>query len=146
MTSYEVVFKPFLRRISDPLFSELSETLSEEEMIMIMDAAILKFNYPKVNLKNKNDTTKEFDGDLGFDEIQILSFLMVVEWLSPVLYDITLLKRDMSSKEYQTFSSSAKIISLRKLYELAVSESKSLLVNYSKRDGDSSGLGKLRSE
>lgn len=144
MTGYEVVFKPFLRRIRDPFFGEVSVELSEDEMVMILNSAILRFNYPKVDLKDKDDHLKIFNQDLGFDEIQILSIIMALEWLTPFLNDVDLLKDGMSSREYSRFSKSAHIVSLRKLQENSKADLKKILVDYSKRTGNSSALGKLR--
>ena len=120
--------------------------MSEDEMIMILNSAILRFNYPKINLKNKDDDLKVFNENLGFDEIQILSIIMAFEWLSPFLNDAELMREGMSSKEYNRFSKSSQMVALRKLKEGAEKDLKKLLVDYSKRDGNSSALGKLRGE
>lgn len=143
MTEYEKVFKPFLRRIKDPIFGILTEELATDELISIMDAAILKFNYPKVDLKDKDDTLQQFNQDLGFDEIQILASLMVVEWLEPIINDVSLLKQTKTSPEYKSFSQANHITAIEKLHENMKKENKKTLIDYSKRDGNKSNLGKL---
>ena len=136
MTSYEVVFKAFLSKIQDPLYAELEVDVAMEDLLNIMDAAILNFEYPKVPLKDKNDTLMEFNHTIGFDEIQILAHLMVLEWMRRELRNVDSLRQFQTTKDFSTFSQANHINSLRNSELMLSGQVERMKIKYSMRDGN----------
>jgi len=143
MTSYDKVFQAFLSKISDPIYLEMEHALAQEDMISLMDAAIFNFPYSKVNLKAKDDESMKFDNELGLDEIQLLSHLMVLEWQSRVLRDIDSLKQRMTTREFRTFSAANHINSLIASEKLQRKKVKDMKIKYSMYDNNGSRIGVL---
>lgn len=143
MTTYDIVFKAFLSKIQDPLYAEIDVAVAEDDLISIMDAAILNFEYPKVDLKNKDDAGQIFDEQLGFDEVQILSHLMVLEWMKRELRNIDGLRQFMTTKDFSTFSQANHVNSLIRAEEMISKDLKQLKVKYSMRRGNAPDLTAL---
>lgn len=76
------VFDAFLGKIDEDQWiqTEDIDVLTQDWMILL-DAAIFNFKYPRVPLDYDKET-KQFTNDLTNDEIQILANLMKFEWLS----------------------------------------------------------------
>ena len=142
-TSYEKVFKAFLSKIQDPLYAELEVEVATDDLIEIMDAAILNFEYPKVDLKDKDDVLQQFTNTLGFDEIQILAQIMVLEWMRRELRSVDALRQFMTTKDYATFSQANHINALRNAELMEGRRIEKLKIKYSIRDGNQPVLQSL---
>ena len=146
MTPYEKVFKAFLSKIQDPLYSHLEVHVAEDDLISLMNAAILNFEYPKVDLKSKDDQIQEFDNTLGFDEIEILGHLMAYEWMKRELRNVDSLRQTMTIRDFSTFSQANHINALVNAERKMQKEINQLKIKYSLRDGNSSNLKSLGGE
>jgi hypothetical protein len=83
-----------------------------------------------------------YDEDLTDLEQEIVSNMMVIEWLSPILLHSDLLEERLGSKDFQQFSSSEKIKQLKNLKKETSSEIDTLLVKYTSKITGFSGLSK----
>lgn len=146
MTPYSTVFRVFLGKVTDPAYSTLDIEVAEDDMMILLDEAILNFEYPKIDLKAKDDVTQEFENDLGFDEIQILGHLMSHAWLRRQLRDVELLRQTMSPLEFQKYSQANHINSLLKLEQENANYIETLKKKYSRRENNASLLYKLGGE
>lgn len=142
-TYYEEVFKAFLNRVIDPFYGEICEDLSEDDMIGLMDDAILNFEFPRVDLTKKDDELRRFEEKLNFYVVQILGALMALSWLRRQLFDIDLVKQTMSPLEFQRYSQANHLSSLEKLLERNEAYVDSLKKKYSRREGTSSLFNRL---
>ena len=145
-TPYDSIFHVFLGKIEDPIYTTLDVEVSIDDMTLLLNSAILNFEYPKIDLKSKDDTLQELDNELGFDEIQILGHLMMYEWLKRQLRNIDLLRQTMSPIEFKQYSQANHINSLMKLEERVFQEVERLKRRYSVRTGNLSNLYKLGGE
>ncbi len=136
MTSYEKVFKAFLSKIQDPMYAEIDVYVAEDDLISLMDAAILNFEYPKIDLKDKDDELQRFNNALGFDEIQILSHLMVLEWMRRELRNVDSLRQSRTTKDFNTFSQANHINSLRSAENSITNQVEKIKIKYSLRKGN----------
>lgn len=112
MTPYEKVFKVFLNKIRDVRFTELAFEIAEEELIMLLNESVIDFDYPKVDLEDKDDELQVFNEDLTFAEIHILADGMVLHWAKTMLRDIDNLSYDMTPEEMRTTSKANHLNSL----------------------------------
>lgn len=144
MTDYSIVFESFLSKISDPLYSVLEVELLEKDLISIMNRAILDFPYSKVDIRDKNDTVKQFNVDLGVDEIELLSEIMTYTWLMRELKNVDNLRQYMTTKDFNTYSQANHINALKNTLQFMKIEIKRLKIQYGLRDThNTSSLSKL---
>lgn len=108
-TYFQDVFDSFLASITTYEFLELSQKELTIELTMLMRKSLAKF-ITKKNIKADYDM-EEFNRELTDIEIEIIVYGMIVEWLSPLINNIEILKPSLSSKDY-------KILSQAKLKEL----------------------------
>lgn len=146
MTPYSKVFRVFLGKITDPLYSAFDAEVAEDDMMLLLDDAILNFDYPKVDLRAKNDELQEFDNELNFDEIQLLGYLMAHSWLRRQLRDVELLRQTMSPLEFQKYSQANHISILLNLQSADWQDIERLKKRYSRREDNKSLLHKLGGE
>jgi len=140
MTPYEKIFKSFLAKIQDPLYVQLEIHVAEDDLLSLMNAAILNFEYPKIDLKDKDDDTQQFTNELGFDEIEILGHLMAYEWMKRELRSIDALRQFTTVRDFNAFSQANHINALVNAERRAQREIKRLKIKYSMRDGNTSNL------
>jgi len=144
MTAYEVVFREVTFKIKDYSLAQFAPDLAEDYLISLMNSAIFNFEYPRVNLKDKDDTTKVFNSTLDFDTIQLLAELMAHDWLRGVSMDIDLMKPTMTPEEFKTFSGGNALSTLDKKIESNAKRVYALKKAYSARDeANKSKLGVL---
>lgn len=143
MTPYEKIYKAFLSKIRDPLYAHLEIEVAEDDLLSLMDAAILNFEYPKVDLKDKDDDDQTFTNELGFDEIQLLGHLMLLEWMRRELRSIDTLRQSYTTKDFQTFSQANHINALVNAERMVDRQLKQLKIKYSIREGNKSNLSSL---
>lgn len=146
MTPYEKVYKVFLNKIDDPMYATLDIEVLEDDMNMLLDDAILNFEFPKVDLREKDDAAQTFSNELGFDEIQILGHLMVHGWLRRQLRDVDLLRQTMSPTEFQKYSQANHIKVLLEVERQDFNHIENLKKRYSRRNNNLSILHKLGGE
>ena len=116
-TPYSVIFERFLIKIRDYDLQSLSQPLIEGQMLRFMKSAIPNFLYSKNDLEDRDDTLQVFNFDLNTLEQEILSKLMVAEWISPEILRHENLKQNLGNRDYQIFSPAnhlEKLIELRK--------------------------------
>ena len=146
MTPYAKVFKVCLGQISDVDYLLLDEEILEDDLIILLDDAILNFEFPKVDLRAKDDDLKEFDNELGFDEIQILGNLMAYAWTRRQARDVELLRQTMSPLEFQKYSQANHLNALMRLEQLTYNNVERLKKRYSRRENNKSLFHKLGGE
>lgn len=146
MTPYSEVFKVFLGKITDPIYATLDIEASEDDMIILLNDAILNFEFPKIDLRAKDDELQQFTNDLGFDEIQLLGYLMAHSWLRRTLRDIELLRQSMSTVEFQKYSQANHIRTLMDMEQQDLRHIDNLKKRYSRRENNTSLLYRLGGE
>ena len=79
MTSFNVVYTAFLSKILDDEWDTWTEEEIEEDLFTLLQAAIVRFKFPRVSLEYTNEG---FTDTLTNDEVQILASYMKCEWLN----------------------------------------------------------------
>lgn len=116
-TPYSEVFTAFKNKITDPFYSELNVDNATEDMILLLNDAILDFSYPKSNIHDRDDKLMTFNVDLKYDEIQILSILMNLKWIQRQLSSIYNLQQVMQTKDFTIYSQANHLNTLLALEE-----------------------------
>ena len=91
MTPYSEIFNPFLKKVKDHMYAELPVTISEGELLQLLNEAVADFLFSKIDLLDKDDLNQTFNNSLGLYEIQMLASIMAVFWFERALFDADLL-------------------------------------------------------
>lgn len=115
-TTFTEVFSVFLSKITDYSILTLNEDEINEEFNLIMKKALAKFKTKKNLIPDYE--LGEFNRELDEMEILIISLAMVSEWLQPKILSVTLLKNQLSMKDYQQFSNANQLDKLMALKQI----------------------------
>lgn len=143
-TPFSMVYDSFLSKVTDDMYMELTELDTFRMLEELLMTAIHKFEFPRVNLTDfemsymsDGDTYEGVDSQymevtallyeggyfnthLTFEEINILSTYMIVEWLGQQLASVENTRMKYSGSDFK-FTSQAnhmtKILAMKKDYE-----------------------------
>lgn len=129
-TPYENIFKRFLRKIKDYNLANLDVLEAESIINGFLDSAVVKFNYCKQDLHDRDEYTQSFNITLTQLEEEILSKYLVVEWLEPEITTLSKLKTIISDKDFNTPSLANHLNTLLILKKDLKDEIKELISDY----------------
>lgn len=138
ITSYEEIFDLFLNKINDYYIKnqiELDIDFANEILLGYLRSSIPKFSYSAKDLSERDDALFQFNISLNDLEKEILSILMVVEYLSPKMLREEYLQNRLGSKDYDTFSPSNQLNQLRELKKDVMHDANLLMTEYYYRQG-----------
>jgi len=141
-TLYSDVYNPFLEKITDYDLPAFAEADRENILHGFMIRTCTKFQRiskraTNIDLSDKDETLKQFNGTLTDDIIDIITTGMTVEWLRPkYLYDDNM-KNMLNTKDYSMAASPANMAnSIRTTYLTTQKEFESAMNKYSFVNGD----------
>ena len=140
-TPYENIYKVFLSKVKDYSFLDMTQQEIEDQFQDYLVSALTKFKRCKSNLKDRDDELKQFNTTISDEEIEILSILMVAEYLSSILISSELLKPVMTDADFKIYAQSNHIKEISNLRKDMRKEANQLMVDYSYYNGD---LGDLK--
>nr|BDD47809.1 hypothetical protein 10 [Bacillaceae bacterium] len=138
MTTFEEVYSRFLGKIEDYEIHEklqLDYEFAQELLLDFLKSAIPKFTYSTKDLSNRDDVLLKFNIQLTEMEKEILSTLMVVEYLSPKVLKEEYFASRLGSKDYREYSPANMLKEAREVRKSFKSEANSLMIEYYYRQG-----------
>jgi hypothetical protein len=141
-TPFEKVFDSFLSKIEDDLYTSLSVDI-EADLTKLLNGAIVQFDFPKVDIFDKDDNMQQFNVDLSIHEIEILANLMKLEWIKRQLNSVSLLKQMLGDKDFRLTSQANHLKVLIDLKMETEKEINSLVTKYSYTNNRQSLYGGL---
>lgn len=133
-TPYSDLFTSFSGKIEDPIFIEMGAVAAEQDMIILLNSAIIRFDYPKVDIFNKDDVLMIFNETLSIHEIEILAYLMKLQWISRQVDSIYNIKHSISDKDFRRTSQANHLLALLHLEKRTKSDVSDLITTYSYKD------------
>lgn len=130
MTSYETIYNRALNKLEDPQLAQLPEEDLEEMLHGYLLSAIAKHRKCEHDLSDRDEELKKFNSDLSDLEIEILSILMLREWISQRLHSVTTVLQTFSGKETSFYSQAAHIKELREMDDRLRLEAQQLSRDY----------------
>ena len=131
MTQYSTLYEKCLSKIEDPTLAMLPEEDLEEMLHGYLMSAIAKHRKCEHDLSDRDEELKQFNFDLSDLEIEILSILMVREWISQRLHSVTTVMQTFSGKETNFYSQAAHIKELVEMDNRLRLEAQQLSRDYS---------------
>ena len=116
-TPYETIYNRALSKIEDPTLAMLPEEDLENMLHGYLMSAIAKHRKCEHDLSDRDEELKQFNSDLSDLEIEILSILMVREWISVQLHSVVNTLQVFGGKEEKFYSQSSHLAELRALDE-----------------------------
>ena len=136
MTQYSTLYEKCLSKLEDPTLAMLPEEDLEEMLHGYLMSAIAKHRKCEHDLSDRDEELKQFNSDLSDLEIEILSILMVREWISQRLNSVTNVMQVFGGKEEKWFSQASHIKELREMNDRLRLEAQQLSRDYSYIDND----------
>ena len=136
MTQYSTLYEKCLSKLEDPTLAMLPEEDLEEMLHGYLMSAIAKHRKCEHNLSDRDEELKQFNSDLSDLEIEILSILMVREWISQRLHSVINVMQVFGGKEEKWFSQASHIKELREMDDRLRLEAQQLSRDYSYIDSD----------
>ena len=136
MTQYSTLYEKCLSKIEDPTLAMLPEEDLENMLHGYLMSAIAKHRKCEHDLSDRDEELKQFNSDLSDLEMEILSILMVREWISQRLNSVTNVMQVFGGKEEKWFSQASHIKELREMDDRLRLEAQQLSRDYSYIDND----------
>lgn len=134
-TSFDIIEESFLDKLSDRDILNITPPELEDFLDSLLKSSFVKFRKCKQSL-SYDQSLREIESDLTDDEIEILSLIMVNEWLRPKIYNMDIIKMHMSTRDYSMFSQANQIEKLVLLGNTSRIEYKQLIREYVERETD----------
>lgn len=117
-TAFSKIYESFMDKVTDYDLADMSEENAQIIMKSLLNYAVVKFSEScKKNLSlTEND---EFTEDLSLMEIDILGEGMVVAWLKPYHNNHDLLRNNLNTKDFTTFSPANLLDKINDTYKMA---------------------------
>jgi hypothetical protein len=141
-TPYENLFDSFLSKIEDNLYTDIQFDI-EADLTKLLNAAIVQFDFPKVDIFDKDDDMQQFNVDLSIHEIEILANLMKLEWIKRGINSKRLLEQMVGDKDFRLTSQANHLKVLIDLKSETEKEINSLVTKYSYTNNRQSLYGGL---
>lgn len=114
-TSYEEIYSRFLPKVTDYSLAKMTDQDLKSHLDGYLKSAITKFIKYCDKLSDRDESLRQFNEDLSDEEQEILSLLMCVEFLLPRTLTDELLKRRLSTKDYNLHSPASHMSQIREL-------------------------------
>lgn len=136
MTQYSTLYEKCLSKMEDPTLAMLPEEDLENMLHGYLMSAIAKHRKCEHDLSDRDEELKQFNCDLSDLEIEILSILMVREWISVQLHSVVNTLQVFGGKEEKWFSQASHIKELREMDDRLRLEAQQLSRDYTYTDND----------
>ena len=124
---FEDVIDMMLTLLDDYQIAEITDEELQLEVGIKVNMVISRTSFEELTFDIE---TEEFSRDLTVLEATILSYGLLMMWLSPFINNREVLQTQLTSKEVTSFSNANRIQQGIQLYKLAKTEFYQLLINY----------------
>lgn len=115
MTSYEKIFKSFLRKVSDAELAnrlEFNTELAIDDMTGYLHSAVAKYNVDD-RVITFDDDNQVINEDLSDWEVEMYALGMRIEWLEPLVQARMNISQMFGGKEEKFFSQATHLAAIR---------------------------------
>ena len=124
---FEDVIDMMLTLLDDYQIANITDEELKLEISIKVNMVISRTSFEELTFDME---TEEFSRDLTVLEATILSYGLLMMWLSPFINNREVLQTQLTSKEVTSFSNANRIQQGIQLYKLAKTEFYQLLINY----------------
>lgn len=140
-TSYEKIYENLLPKFRSYEIPMMSVDEVKEHLHDYIVPAVARFHVCRQDLSDRDDILERFNCDLSDMEIEIFSNFMLLEYIdSTYVRTSTLLKMNLSSTDFNAFSSANFLDKLMAMHKTYLSENEGLLSRYAWMGAKGSGI------
>lgn len=140
-TSYEKIYERFLPKFRDYEIPVMPEDMVIERLHDYLVSATARFHVCRKDLSDRDDLLMRFNEELSDREIEILANYMILEYVDATYVRVpTLLKSNLSSTDFNAFSSANLLSKLNDLQERSRVDNETLLMWYAWDDVRENGV------
>lgn len=122
-TTFDDIYDNFLMKISDYTFLDFTEEELKDDFFKYLRSACVNFRQSENDLfRSLNTVDKQFDIDLDYYEVEILTILMVIEYLTPHIVATENLKQLIGNREFSKANFLNELVKLRKMFRLEATQ------------------------
>lgn len=130
-TPYEKIYENLLPKFKDYQIPIMTEEEVKSYLHDYFIPAISRFHVCKKDLSDRDDVLERFNQDLSDTEIEILSNYLLLEYIdSTYIRTPTLLKVNLSSSDFNSYSPANMLDKLLSMRDAYLSENEALLSRY----------------
>lgn len=115
MTPFKEIYDTFLGRITDDMYMELTKEDTIRDCKSILLSAIPGFEFPRFSLYDYDADGEFYNIDLTREEINIFSYLMMMEWVQRQVTSIENTRMKYSGSDFKMTSQANHLDKLMKL-------------------------------
>lgn len=131
-TPFETIYNNVLPKFKDFDIPTMDENAVKEMLHEHLISAIVAFHICKKDLSNRDETLQQFNEDLNDNEIEILSNFILLSFLDSNYIRVpTVLKANLSSKDFNAFSPANFLDKLILMSDTYLKRNETLLSRYS---------------
>jgi len=131
-TPYEKLYENLLPKFKSYEIPLMTEEEVKEYLHDYIIPAVARFHVCRKDLSDRDDELECFNSDLSDDEIEILSNYLLLEYIdSTYIRTPTLLKVNLSSKDFNSYSPANMLDKLMQMHNTYLAENETLLSRYS---------------
>lgn len=139
VTPFQTIYDAFFNLVTDDMYLEWSSEDTYADIHNILLASITKFEFPRFKLYDFDEELSQFNFILDLEEINIIVYLMISEWITRQLATVDVTRQRYSSQDFEFTSQAnhlAKLINLKNEYQ---KECKKIQRLYKRRKLNSDG-------
>lgn len=131
-TKMSTIYDTFLSKISDYKYLTMNQIDAEIEFLKYFKSARAKFYKCKTSTKFIDESNPmELEGELTPYEQEIITKLMLVEYITPLIMSSEILRQSLSDKDFKIYSQANHLRELNLLYRLLQKEASKMITEYS---------------
>lgn len=140
-TPYEKIYENLLPKFRSYEIPMMSVDEVKDHLHDYIVPAVARFHVCRQDLSDRDDILERFNCDLSDMEIEIFSNYMLLEYIdSTYIRTSTLLKMNLSSTDFNAFSSANFLDKLTAMHKTYLSENEGLLSRYAWMGAKGSGI------
>ncbi len=116
-TDFSLIYNNFLHTVTDDMYISWSEEETYEDLQGFLTSAIVNFRFPKQNLFDYNLELEHFNLKLTPEEIDIITTLMVIEWLKRQITTVRLTELQYTGSDAKVLNTKNQLTGLLNLKE-----------------------------
>jgi hypothetical protein len=141
-TPFQLLYDGFFNIITEDMYYEMTIEETEADMKNILLSAIPNFGFPKFKIFDYDLETNQYNMTLSIDEVNIIVYLMIVEWINRQILTVDVTKQKYSSSDFNLTSQANHLAKLMNLQANFTSIAKNKQHLYGRRTVNDEGFVK----
>ena len=130
-TSLDKIYKRFFSKITDDMYLFITEQETKNQAFDLFENAIWDFESPRFDISDYTEDGYSFD--ITLEEINIISSLMVLEWLNLQVNNCEIIRMKYTGPEFKMSSQANHLSKVKEWIKLYEKKCDNLHISYHKR-------------